>query len=64
MQNYLQAVLKGTLGLDLEFIVPELTMAPRNPGMSELIPRYEASRQHALEEAAAKAKGLAERLAA
>ncbi|WP_371562821.1 FMN-dependent NADH-azoreductase [Streptomyces canus] len=64
VQNYLQAVLKGTLGLDLEFIVPELTMAPRNPGMSELIPRYEASRQHALEEAAAKAKGLAERLAA
>ncbi|MFE2215843.1 FMN-dependent NADH-azoreductase [Streptomyces canus] len=64
VQNYLEAVLKGTLGLDLEFIVPELTMAPRNPGMSELIPRYEASRKHAFEEAASKAKGLAERLAA
>jgi FMN-dependent NADH-azoreductase len=64
VQNYLQAVLKGTLGLDLEFIVPELTMAPRNPGMSELIPLYEASRQHAIEEATSKAKGLAERLAA
>jgi FMN-dependent NADH-azoreductase len=64
VQNYLQAVLKGTLGLDLEFIVPELTMAPRNPGMSELIPLYEASRRHAIEEATSKAKGLAERLAA
>jgi FMN-dependent NADH-azoreductase len=64
VQNYLQAVLKGTLGLDLEFIVPELTMAPRNPGMSELIPLYEASRQHAFEEANSKAKSLAERLAA
>jgi len=64
VQNYLQAVLSGTLGLDLDFIVPELTMAPRNPAMSELIPLYEASRQHAFEEAASKAKGLAERLAA
>jgi FMN-dependent NADH-azoreductase len=64
VQNYLQAVLKGTLGLDLDFIVPELTMAPRNPAMSELIPLYEASRQHAFEEATSKAKELAERLAA
>ncbi|GAA2238513.1 MULTISPECIES: FMN-dependent NADH-azoreductase [Kitasatospora] len=64
VQNYLEAVLKGTLGLDLDFIVPELTMAPRNPAMSELVPRYEASRNRALEDATAKAKELAERLAA
>ncbi|WP_063047577.1 FMN-dependent NADH-azoreductase [Nocardia pseudovaccinii] len=64
VQNYLQAVLEGTLALDLDFIVPELTHAPRNPSMSELIPRYEASRQRALEEATAKAKELAERVAA
>ncbi|WP_416982620.1 FMN-dependent NADH-azoreductase [Streptomyces sp. T028] len=64
VQNYLEAVLKGTLGLDLDFIVPELTMAPRNPAMSELIPLYEASRERAFEEATAKAKELAERLAA
>ncbi|MET9381390.1 NAD(P)H-dependent oxidoreductase [Streptomyces sp. NPDC002928] len=64
VQNYLEAVLKGTLGLDLDFIVPELTMAPRNPAMSELVPLYEASRERAFEGATAKAKELAERLAA
>ncbi|MEU2737976.1 NAD(P)H-dependent oxidoreductase [Streptomyces sp. NPDC007095] len=64
VQNYLEAVLKGTLGLDLHFIVPELTMAPRNPAMSELVPLYEASRNRAQEDAAAKAKELAELLAA
>ncbi|WP_406103216.1 NAD(P)H-dependent oxidoreductase [Streptomyces sp. NBC_01003] len=64
VQNYLEAVLKNTLGLDLHFIVPELTMAPRNPAMTELIPLYETSRKRALEDAAAKAKELAELLAA
>ncbi|MEV6055191.1 NAD(P)H-dependent oxidoreductase [Streptomyces sp. NPDC052107] len=64
VQNYLSAVLADALGLDLDFIVPELTMAPQNPAMAELIPLYEASRDRALEEAAAKAKQLAERLAA
>lgn len=64
VQNYLEAVLKGTLGLDLDFIVPELTMAPRNPVMSELIPLYEVSRERAFEDATTKAKELAERLAA
>lgn len=64
VQNYLEAVLRRTLGLDLDFIVPELTMAPRNPAMSELIPLYEASRKRAFEDATAKAKELAERLAA
>ena len=64
VQNYLEAVLKDTLGLDVEFIVPELTMASRNPAMSELLPLYEASRERAFEQATAKAKELAERLAA
>ncbi|MGW1755889.1 FMN-dependent NADH-azoreductase [Streptomyces mirabilis] len=64
VQNYLEAVLKGTLGLDLDFIVPELTMASRSPAMSELVPLYEASRKRALEDAATKARQLAERLAA
>ncbi|MBA2951810.1 FMN-dependent NADH-azoreductase [Streptomyces himalayensis] len=64
VQNYLEAVLKRTLGLDLDFIVPELTMAPRNPAMSELVPLYEASRERAFEDATTKAKELAERLAA
>ncbi|WP_329434054.1 NAD(P)H-dependent oxidoreductase [Streptomyces sp. NBC_01280] len=64
VQNYLEAVFTGTLGLDLDFIVPELTMAPRNPAMSELVPLYEASRRRAFEDATAKAKELTERLAA
>jgi FMN-dependent NADH-azoreductase len=64
VQNYLEAVLERTLGLDLDFIVPELTLAPRNPAMSQLIPLYEASRKRAFEDAATKAKELAERLAA
>ncbi|MEU8872881.1 NAD(P)H-dependent oxidoreductase [Streptomyces javensis] len=64
VQNYLEAVLHRTLGLDVDFIVPELTLAPRNPAMSELIPLYEASRRRAFEDATTKAKELAERLAA
>ncbi|MEV6176825.1 FMN-dependent NADH-azoreductase [Streptomyces sp. NPDC052016] len=63
VQTYLEAVLKDTLGLDLAFIVPELTMAPRNPAMSTLVPLYEVSRKRAFEDAAAKAEELAKRLA-
>ncbi|MFG2939738.1 FMN-dependent NADH-azoreductase [Streptomyces sp. NPDC048282] len=64
VQNYLAAALGDGLGLELDFIVPELTMAPQNPAMAELVPLYEASRERALQEAAARAKTLAERLAA
>ncbi|MFJ4467991.1 FMN-dependent NADH-azoreductase [Streptomyces sp. NPDC089424] len=63
VQNYLEAVLKGSLGLEPDFIVPELTMAPRNAAMSDLVPLYEASRERAFADAATKAKALAERLA-
>ncbi|MEV7687074.1 FMN-dependent NADH-azoreductase [Streptomyces bungoensis] len=64
VQNYLADVLGTALGLEVDFIVPELTMAPHNPAMAELVPLFEASRDRALEEAAAKAKQLAERSAA
>ncbi|MFH8703857.1 FMN-dependent NADH-azoreductase [Streptomyces rubrogriseus] len=64
VQNYLEAVLRSTLGLDLEFIVPELTMAPRNPAMSELTSLFEASRERAHTDAVTKAKELTERLTA
>ncbi len=64
VQNYLRAVLAEALSMDLEFIVPELTLAPQNPAMSDLVPLYEASRERALGDAATKAKELAERLAA
>nr|WP_198541299.1 NAD(P)H-dependent oxidoreductase [Parafrankia soli] len=63
VQNYLQAVLGDAAGLELEFIVPELTMAPHNPAMSDLVPLYEASRDKAHADATVKAKELAERLA-
>ncbi|MEV0910053.1 FMN-dependent NADH-azoreductase [Streptomyces hokutonensis] len=64
VQTYLRAVFVDALGMELEFIVPELTMAPQNPAMSDLVPLYEASRERALGDAATKAKELAERLAA
>ncbi|MEW1778121.1 NAD(P)H-dependent oxidoreductase [Streptomyces sp. NPDC086777] len=64
VQNYLAALLGDGLGLDVDFIVPELTMAPQNPAMAELVPLYEASRDRALQDAASKAKELADRLAA
>ncbi|MEU0598203.1 NAD(P)H-dependent oxidoreductase [Streptomyces sp. NPDC006393] len=64
VQNYLTAVLADALALDVDFIVPELTMAPQNPAMSELVPLFEASRERAFQDAATKAKALAERLAA
>ncbi|MFF8093013.1 FMN-dependent NADH-azoreductase [Streptomyces sp. NPDC016675] len=64
VQNYLEAVLRSTLGLDLDFIVPELTMAPRNPAMSELTPLFETSRERAHADAVTKAKELTERLTA
>ncbi|MDX3638690.1 FMN-dependent NADH-azoreductase [Streptomyces sp. MB09-02B] len=64
VQNYLTAILSEMLGLEVDFIVPELTMAPHNPAMSELVPLSEASRAKALDDAVAKAKSLAARLAA
>lgn len=58
VQNYLTAVLADTLGMKLDAIVAELTMAPINPAMAELIPHFEASRQQALENAVIKAKAV------
>ncbi|MGW1835593.1 FMN-dependent NADH-azoreductase [Streptomyces sp. NPDC002067] len=59
VQNYLETVLGDGFGLKVDFIVPELTMAPSNPAMSELIPLYEASREKALAEATAKGRQAA-----
>jgi FMN-dependent NADH-azoreductase len=39
-------------------------MAPHNPAMSDLVPLFEASRSKALDEAAARAKKVAARVAA
>ncbi|GGW98437.1 FMN-dependent NADH-azoreductase [Streptomyces malachitofuscus] len=64
VQNYLRAVLVDMLGLELDFIVPELTMAPQVPAMAELVPLFESSRERAHQDATIRAKALAERLAA
>ncbi|MFF4836175.1 FMN-dependent NADH-azoreductase [Streptomyces sp. NPDC001315] len=64
VQNFLEAILRDMLGLDVDFIVPELTMAPHNPAMSELVPLFEASRERAHQDATVKAKEVVERLAA
>ncbi|MDI9832321.1 FMN-dependent NADH-azoreductase [Streptomyces sp. KAU_LT] len=64
VQNYLSAIFKDFFGADLTFIVPELTMAPADPKMAELVPLFEASRERALDEAATRAKSLVQRLAA
>lgn len=62
VQNYLEKVVTGMLGAEIDFIVPELTLAPVNPALSELIPLFESSRTKALEEADEKARALAARL--
>ncbi|MFD8735767.1 FMN-dependent NADH-azoreductase [Streptomyces sp. NPDC059618] len=64
VQNYLGALLGDMLALDVEFIVPELTMAPHNPAMTDLVPLFEASRSKALDDAAARGKKVAARVAA
>ncbi|WP_314175955.1 FMN-dependent NADH-azoreductase [Streptomyces winkii] len=64
VQNYLGKVLGEGMGLDVEFVVPELTLAPRTPGMESLIDLANASRTKAHEEAGSRGKTLAARLAA
>ena len=52
------------MGLDVEFIVPELTLARVNPAMAGLIDQADASRAKAHEDAAVRGKELAAKLAA
>ncbi|MEU2281118.1 NAD(P)H-dependent oxidoreductase [Streptomyces sp. NPDC013178] len=59
VQNFLQAVLGDMLGMTVDFIVPELTMAHSNPAMAELIPLAEASKAKAHEDAVSKGKAAA-----
>ncbi|MGP3952172.1 FMN-dependent NADH-azoreductase [Streptomyces sp. 7N604] len=64
VQTYLEKVLNGLLGLEVDFIVPELTMARATPAMADLVDLADASRAKAHEDAVQKAKALATRLAA
>ncbi len=56
--NYLDKVLTGMLGLEVDFILPEFTLAPVNPALAEFIEVAKASRAKALEDAASKARAL------
>ncbi|MFJ9606315.1 FMN-dependent NADH-azoreductase [Kitasatospora sp. NPDC101176] len=57
--TYLEKVLTGMLGLEVDFIVPEFTLAPSVPALADFIPQAAESKARALEEAARRAKGLA-----
>jgi FMN-dependent NADH-azoreductase len=61
VQSYLEKVLGELLGLDVEFIVPELTYAFTDPSLAHLADKAEASRIRAYDEATAKARDLASR---
>jgi FMN-dependent NADH-azoreductase len=63
VRNYLTAVLGGTLGMEVDFIVPELTRAHLHPAMAGLVPKAEASRAKAFEAAGTKGKAAARRVA-
>ncbi|MBO8192791.1 NAD(P)H-dependent oxidoreductase [Streptomyces oryzae] len=62
---YLEKVLGAEgFGLDVEFIVPELTLAETTPGMEQLIEMARESRAKAHEAAQSRGKSLAAQLAA
>ncbi|MDB1086306.1 NAD(P)H-dependent oxidoreductase [Streptomyces sp. ACA25] len=63
-QNYLRHTLGTCLGLEVGFIVPELTLARTVPAMADLIDLSDASRARAHQEAENSAQELARRLAA
>ncbi|MEV7567113.1 FMN-dependent NADH-azoreductase [Streptomyces tanashiensis] len=56
VESYLRLTLGEVFGLDVRFIVPELTLAPYVPAMAELVPLFEASRADSLVAAESLAK--------
>ncbi|MFJ4962456.1 FMN-dependent NADH-azoreductase [Streptomyces sp. NPDC088729] len=64
VQNYLKTLLTSMFSAEVDFIVPELTLARSKPEMAELVPLADASRAKAFDDARLKAKELAARLAA
>ncbi|MFC8451964.1 FMN-dependent NADH-azoreductase [Kitasatospora sp. NPDC057223] len=57
--TYLEKVFSGMLGIEVDFIVPEFTLAAVQPALAEFIETARASKAQALQEAAQKAKALA-----
>ncbi|MFK0214125.1 FMN-dependent NADH-azoreductase [Streptomyces sp. NPDC090298] len=64
VESYLRLTLGDMFGMDVDFIAPELTLAPYVPAMAELVPLFEASRTDALAAAESLAKETAVRLVA
>ncbi|MFG2622495.1 FMN-dependent NADH-azoreductase [Streptomyces sp. NPDC048507] len=62
--NYLDGLLTAMFGAEVDFIVPELTLAASNPSMADLVPLAEASRENALADATSRGKALAARITA
>jgi FMN-dependent NADH-azoreductase len=63
VQPYLETVLGKALGLDVTYVKAQLTLAGRNPAMSELIPQAEAQREAAHAAADARARAVAAAIA-
>lgn len=62
--TYLEKVLgESGFGLDVEYIVPELTLAEGNPAMADLVDKAKSSRAQAHEAAELRGKTLAARFA-
>ncbi|MFH9349287.1 FMN-dependent NADH-azoreductase [Kitasatospora sp. NPDC017646] len=61
--TYLEKVLGGGLGLEVDFIVPEFTLAASVPALAEFVPAAVESKAKALELAARRGKELAARAA-
>ncbi len=64
VQNYLTAVLADALALDVNFIVPELTMAVQNPGDVPADPPLRSLPPAGTGRRASTAKAIAHRIAA
>ncbi|MFG2841746.1 FMN-dependent NADH-azoreductase [Kitasatospora sp. NPDC048296] len=61
--TYLEKVLTGMLGLEVDFIVPEFTLAGAVPAMADFVPKAVESKAQALEQAARRGKETAARAA-
>ncbi|GAA1129603.1 FMN-dependent NADH-azoreductase [Kitasatospora arboriphila] len=62
--TYLEKVLTGMLGLEVDFVVPEFTLARVNPALAGFAEQADASKAQALVDAAARAEAVASRVAA
>ncbi|WP_030274740.1 FMN-dependent NADH-azoreductase [Streptomyces sp. NRRL B-24484] len=62
--TYLEKVLTGMLGLEVDFVVPEFTLARVNPALAGFVEQADASKAQALVDAAARAEAVGSPVAA